>query len=165
MHVVVAEAKNSAYTTLLSGCSCRSIESYKWLKMSLIFSINVILLMKLVEFRLYNYLFCTSWWIVYEQLTLQVIIGTFIIDAKKDAKGGDPASGKLPSPIGGASVSNLSFRSPADSPHQLGGTASPFMMPHRSMQMTPSHSMDWRTNTGYGMHQSPENGDYEPIPD
>ncbi|KAG8380680.1 hypothetical protein BUALT_Bualt06G0041000 [Buddleja alternifolia] len=90
-----------------------------------------------------------------------VIIGTFVIDAKKDVKG-DAASGKLPSPRGGQSVSGLNF---VGSPHQMGG-GSPFMIQQRSMQLTtPPHSMEWRSNAGHGMHQSLENADYEPIPD
>ncbi|CAI9768372.1 unnamed protein product [Fraxinus pennsylvanica] len=92
---------------------------------------------------------------------IQVIVGTFQIDSKKDTSGagkGDAASNKL-SAIGGTSVSDLGIWSPADSTHQTVG-GNPFMIQHQGMQLTPSHSMEWRNSTGHGMQQSPENGDY-----
>ncbi|XP_022880840.1 AT-hook motif nuclear-localized protein 14-like [Olea europaea var. sylvestris] len=93
---------------------------------------------------------------------IQVIVGTFQIDSKKDTGGGgkgDAASNKLPSAIGGTSVSDLGVWSPADSTQQTVG-GSPFMIQHQGMQLTPSHSMEWRNSTGHGMPQSAENGDY-----
>ncbi|KAL2549150.1 AT-hook motif nuclear-localized protein 14 [Forsythia ovata] len=84
---------------------------------------------------------------------IQVIVGTFLIDTKKDV------TGKSLSPIGGASASSLSFRSPVDSPHQIVG-GSQYMIQHQSMQLAPSHAMEWRD-----AHLSPENGDYERIQD
>ncbi|KAL2541528.1 AT-hook motif nuclear-localized protein 14 [Abeliophyllum distichum] len=93
---------------------------------------------------------------------IQVIVGTFIINSKKDTSGGgkgDAASNKLPSAIGGASMSDLGIWSPADSTHQTVG-GSQFMIQHQGMQLTPSHSMEWRNSSGHGMQQSPENGDY-----
>ncbi|XP_065853980.1 AT-hook motif nuclear-localized protein 14 isoform X2 [Euphorbia lathyris] len=121
---------------------------------------------------------------------VQVIVGTFVFDSKKDAGVRvDASPPKLPSPVGGASISNMGFRSPVESAgrnplrgndeHQTMGT-NPFMIHHRGMHMAPSRpTTDWRTgqdtraNTGYDMmgraghggHQSPENGDYEQLPD
>ncbi|CAI9773983.1 unnamed protein product [Fraxinus pennsylvanica] len=98
---------------------------------------------------------------------IQVIVGTFLIDTKKDMTGGakgDATASKFPSPIGGASVPGVSFRAPFDSPNQnVGGNQ--FMIQHRNMQFTPSDSMDWRGKTGHGALNSPENGDYEHIPE
>ncbi|XP_022863892.1 AT-hook motif nuclear-localized protein 14-like [Olea europaea var. sylvestris] len=84
---------------------------------------------------------------------IQVIVGTFLVDTKKDV------TGKPLSPIGGASASGLSFRSSVDSHHQTVG-GSQYMIQHQSMQLTPSHAMEWRD-----AHQSPENSDYEPVPE
>ncbi|KAL2539869.1 AT-hook motif nuclear-localized protein 14 [Abeliophyllum distichum] len=89
---------------------------------------------------------------------IQVIVGTFLIDPKKDMTGGakgDATASKLQSPIGGASVSGVSFRPPSDSPNQnVGGNQ--FMIQHRNMQFTPSDSIDWRGKTGHGTLNSPE---------
>ncbi|WCJ43830.1 AT-hook motif nuclear-localized protein 14 [Euphorbia peplus] len=120
---------------------------------------------------------------------VQVIVGTFMFDSKKDAGVRvDASTSKLPSPVGGASISNMGFRSPVESAgrnpvrgndeHQNMGT-NPFMMHNRGMHMAPSRHTDWRTSldsranagydmmgrTGHGAHQSPENGDYEQLPD
>ncbi|CAI9773090.1 unnamed protein product [Fraxinus pennsylvanica] len=84
---------------------------------------------------------------------IQVIVGTFLVDTKKDV------TGKPLSPIGGASASSLTFRSPVDSPHQT-VVGSQYMIQHQSMQLTPSHVMEWRD-----AHQSPENSDYDPVPE
>ncbi|CAN1233413.1 AT-hook motif nuclear-localized protein 14 [Linum perenne] len=123
----------------------------------------------------------------------QVIVGTFTLDNKKDAGNGvrlDASSpSKLPSPVGGSSLSGMSFRSPVESSgrnparsnddHQTMG-GSPFMMHNRGMQMAPSRQMDWRSGpdpragSGYdltgrtgpgGGHRSPENGNYDQLPD
>ncbi|KAI4301990.1 hypothetical protein L6164_035215 [Bauhinia variegata] len=120
---------------------------------------------------------------------VQVIVGTFSIDTKRDASAavkGDASASKLPSPVG-ESVSGLGFRPAIDSSsgnpirgnddHQaIGG--SHFMIQQRGMHMTPSRPTDWggrldSRNAGYeltgrtvhGAHQSPENGDYDQIPD
>lgn len=64
------------------------------------------------------------------------------------------AAGKLPSPVGGPSASNVAFRSAIDpsgrnpvrgnEEHQaIGG--SHFMMQPRSMHMAPPQPTDWRT--------------------
>ncbi|CAN1176710.1 AT-hook motif nuclear-localized protein 14 [Linum perenne] len=125
--------------------------------------------------------------------SVQVIVGTFTLDNKKDASNGvrlDASSpSKLPSPVGGSSLSGMSFRSPVESSgrnpsrsnddHQTMG-GSPFMMHNRGMQMAPSRQMDWRSGpdpragSGYdltgrtgpgGGHRSPENGNYDQLPD
>ncbi|XP_073297556.1 AT-hook motif nuclear-localized protein 14 [Primulina huaijiensis] len=96
---------------------------------------------------------------------IQIIVGTFLTDSKKDTKG-DTSSGKQPSPANLTSVPGLNFRSPVDSTHQMGLGGSQFLVQHPSMQLPPSHSMEWRGNTGHhGLNQSPENGDYDHISD
>ncbi|XP_044498028.1 AT-hook motif nuclear-localized protein 14 [Mangifera indica] len=121
---------------------------------------------------------------------VQVIVATFQIDTKKDANAGlkgDASGSKLPSPVGGASVSSIGFRSPIESSGRnpirgnedfqtIGG--SHFMIQPSGMHVSPSRtewrsSLDARTSAGYdltgragrGAHQSPENGDYDQIPD
>ncbi|XP_073273653.1 AT-hook motif nuclear-localized protein 14-like [Primulina huaijiensis] len=95
---------------------------------------------------------------------IQIIIGTFLTDSKKDTKG-DASSGKLPSPANLTSIPSLNFRSPVEATHQM-GLGSQFLVQHPSMQFTPSHSVEWKGNTGHhGLHQSPENGDYDHISD
>ncbi|KAB2059652.1 hypothetical protein ES319_A11G320900v1 [Gossypium barbadense] len=117
---------------------------------------------------------------------VQVIVGTFTIDNKKDISAGAKgvASGsKLPSPVGGTSISNIGFRAAFETSgrnpivgnddHQSFG-GSHFMMQPRGMHMA-AQSTDWRIalddrtgfeltgKTGHGAHQSPENGDYDQI--
>ncbi|XP_037495926.1 AT-hook motif nuclear-localized protein 14 isoform X2 [Jatropha curcas] len=113
---------------------------------------------------------------------VQVIVGTFVLDNKKDVNTGVKVDA---SPVGGPSMSNMGFRSPGDSTGRnpvrgnddhptMGGN--PFMIPPLGMHVAPSRPTDWRggpdtrVNTGYdltghGAHQSPENGDYEQFPD
>ncbi|KAH7571861.1 hypothetical protein JRO89_XS04G0156600 [Xanthoceras sorbifolium] len=122
---------------------------------------------------------------------VQVIVGTFLIDTKKDFSASlknDASSSKLPSPVGGASVSSVGFRSPVDSSGRnpvrgnddyqpIGG--SHFMIQPCGMNVTPSRPTEWRSGldarssagfemqgrAGHGANQSPENGDYDQIPD
>ncbi|XP_022719123.1 AT-hook motif nuclear-localized protein 14-like [Durio zibethinus] len=116
---------------------------------------------------------------------VQVIVGTFMIDNKKDVSAGakaDASGSKLPSPAGGTSVSNVGFSSGFETSgrNPIGGNddhqsfgGSHFMMQPRGMHMAP-RTTDWRTGlddrtgfdlTGHGAHQSPENGDYDQIAD
>ncbi|GMJ11233.1 AT-hook motif nuclear localized protein 14 [Hibiscus trionum] len=87
---------------------------------------------------------------------VQVIVGTFMIDNKKDISAGakgDASGSKLPSPVGGASVSNVAsysaFENPGRNPtggnddHQSFG-GSRFMMQPPGMHMAPQPT-DWRT--------------------
>ncbi|KAE9619064.1 hypothetical protein Lal_00047193 [Lupinus albus] len=118
---------------------------------------------------------------------VQVIVGTFIVDPKKDARAGikgDISSSKLPPPPVSESVSSFGFGRAVDSStgnpirgneeHQtIGG--SHFMIQQGGMQGTHSHHSDWGDHpdsrnadfelsgrTGHGAHQShDENGDYE----
>ncbi|KAA8534631.1 hypothetical protein F0562_032110 [Nyssa sinensis] len=108
---------------------------------------------------------------------VQVIVGTFLIDTKKDLTAGvkgDTSVSKLPSPVAGASVSNVGFPVRGNDDHQsIGG--SQFMIQPRGISMSPSQSTDWRGGTdtrsnanydlagraAFGAQQSPENGDYE----
>ncbi|KAJ9180063.1 hypothetical protein P3X46_008354 [Hevea brasiliensis] len=122
---------------------------------------------------------------------VQIIVGTFLLDKKKEASTGvkvDAPTSKLPSPVGEASISNIGFHSLIESSGRnsvrgnddhtnIGGN--PFMIHPRGMHMAPSRTTDWlggpdaRVNTGYeltgrvghGAYQSPENGDYEQLPD
>uniref|UniRef100_A0A6N2LWY9 AT-hook motif nuclear-localized protein n=2 Tax=Salix viminalis TaxID=40686 RepID=A0A6N2LWY9_SALVM len=106
---------------------------------------------------------------------VQVIVGTFMLDNKKNSSGkGDASGSKLPSAIG---ASLPSFRSPVESLRSparenddqptMGGN--PFTMQPTSMHLTPPGPMDWRSGpdfefterTGHGGPQSPENGDFE----
>lgn len=92
------------------------------------------------------------------------------MDAKKDVMGatkGDGSAGKLPSPIAGASfpASGVSFRSPIDSSsyQNLGGQ---FIIQPRSSHFEPAQSLDWiRDQSGNDVQPSPENGNYDHIPD
>lgn len=89
----------------------------------------------------------------------QVIVGSFLIDTKKDGVKGDAPGNKLPSPVGGPSSSSVGFRSAIDSSgrnpvrgnddHQaIGG--SHFMMQPRGMHVAPPRPTDWRTGpAGY----------------
>ncbi|KAE8684198.1 hypothetical protein F3Y22_tig00111151pilonHSYRG00255 [Hibiscus syriacus] len=115
---------------------------------------------------------------------VQVIVGTFMIDNKKDGSvnaKGDVSGSKLPSPVAGTSVSNVGFRSAFEAPvrnpigsnddHQSFG-GSHFMMQPQGLHLA-AHHTDWRSSlddrtafeltgkTGHGAHQSPENGDYD----
>ncbi|XP_022743536.1 AT-hook motif nuclear-localized protein 14-like isoform X1 [Durio zibethinus] len=118
---------------------------------------------------------------------VQVIVGTFMIDNKDVSAGakGDASGSKLPSPVGGTSVSNVGFRSAFETSgrNSIGGTddhqsfgGSHFMMQPQGMHVAPRAS-DWRTGlddrigfeltgkTGHGARQSPENGDYDQMAD
>ncbi|KAK7269122.1 hypothetical protein RIF29_21838 [Crotalaria pallida] len=114
---------------------------------------------------------------------VQVIVGTFTIDPKKDASAGkgDVSAGKPPV---GEPVSNLGFSRPVDAStgnpirgneeHQAFGGGH-FMIHQSGMQGTHSRPSEWGGHqdsrnagfeltgrTGHGAHQSPdENGDYE----
>ncbi|XP_030959867.1 AT-hook motif nuclear-localized protein 14-like isoform X2 [Quercus lobata] len=103
---------------------------------------------------------------------VQVIVGTFMLDTKKDVNAGmkvDASASRMASPVGGASVSSIGFHSAVDS------SGSHFMIQPRPMHVTTSRPTDWRGGpaagyeltgrTGRGAHQSPENGDYEQLPD
>ncbi|OIW13789.1 hypothetical protein TanjilG_31678 [Lupinus angustifolius] len=118
---------------------------------------------------------------------VQVVLGTFTIDPKKDASAGikgDVASSKLPPPPVGESVSSFGFARTVDSStgnpvrgneeqQTIGG--SHFMIQQGGMQGTHSRPSDWGGHpdsrnvafeltgrTGQGAQQSPdENGDYE----
>ncbi|TKY61329.1 AT-hook motif nuclear-localized protein 14 [Spatholobus suberectus] len=119
---------------------------------------------------------------------VQVIVGTFFLDNKKDTGAGvkgDASASKLPSPIS-EPVSSLGFHQTADSSsgnpirgndeHQAMG-GSHFMIQQLGLHGTPPRSTDWGRpdsrntgfeltgRTGHGAHQSPENGGYEQIPD
>ncbi|XP_009763229.1 AT-hook motif nuclear-localized protein 14 [Nicotiana tabacum] len=90
---------------------------------------------------------------------IQVIVGSFSVDSKAGGVKND-----ISQQIGGSPMSSVGFRSVVDSSHQnMGGGQ--FMMQSRSMQPTPLHQTEWRVSTGQGMHQSPENGDYDHLQD
>ncbi|XP_022965813.1 AT-hook motif nuclear-localized protein 14-like [Cucurbita maxima] len=116
---------------------------------------------------------------------VQVIVGTFIIDPTKEAGGGikgDTSAGKLSSPTGGTSMSGLRYGSNIDlGGNQVGGNnehqgigESHFLLQPRGVNLTSPRS-NWRTGldgtttaydfTGRTDHHSPENGDYDQIPE
>ncbi|KAK8712201.1 hypothetical protein V6N13_147448 [Hibiscus sabdariffa] len=113
---------------------------------------------------------------------VQVIVGTFTIDNKKDVSvgpKGDASGSKLPSTVGGTSMSNVAFLSAFETSgrhlitgnddHQSFG-GSHFMMQPRGMHMEP-RSTDWRIalddRTGLELTgktgQTPQNGDYDQL--
>ncbi|KAL3520942.1 hypothetical protein ACH5RR_019091 [Cinchona calisaya] len=99
---------------------------------------------------------------------IQVIVGTFLIDPKKDITGGlkgDTSAGKSPTPIGGASFSGVSIRSPIDSTYQNIGGSQFMIQPQSRSTQAPSQLMEWSDHPGQSMEQSPENGNYQHIPD
>ena len=85
----------------------------------------------------------------------QVIVGTFMLDNKKNSSGKGGASGsKMPSAVGASPPSFLSpvesLRSPArenDDHPTTGGN--PFTMQPTSMHLTPTGPMDWRSGPDY----------------
>ncbi|KAB5511909.1 hypothetical protein DKX38_028937 [Salix brachista] len=116
---------------------------------------------------------------------VQVIVGTFVLDNKKDGSGkGDASGSKFPSPVK-APVPSFGFRSPVESSvrnpargnddHLTIGGGNPFSMQPSSMHFLSARSMDWRSSpdvrttagfdfTGRSIHggsQSPVNGDYD----
>ncbi|PHT31669.1 hypothetical protein CQW23_28006 [Capsicum baccatum] len=90
---------------------------------------------------------------------IQVIVGSFSVDSKTVGLKHDASP-----QFGGSPISSVGFRSVVDSSNQSMGGGQ-FMMPSRGMQPTPLHSTDWRVSTGQGLHQSPENGDYDHLQD
>ncbi|KAJ8526322.1 hypothetical protein K7X08_028799 [Anisodus acutangulus] len=90
---------------------------------------------------------------------IQVIVGSFSVDSKAGGVKHDTSP-----QFGGSPISSVGFRSVVDSSNQnMGGGQ--FMMQSRGMQPTPLHSTDWRVSTGQGLHQSPENGDFDHLQD
>ncbi|KAL9416771.1 hypothetical protein AB3S75_039876 [Citrus x aurantiifolia] len=122
---------------------------------------------------------------------VQVIVGTFQVESMKDVSAGlkgDSSGSKLASPVAGASVSSVGFRSPIESYGRnpvrgnddfqtIGGTH--FMIQPYGNHVSPTQAADWRGSldtrssagydmtgrTGRGGNQSPENGDYDQIAD
>ncbi|KAE8677771.1 AT-hook motif nuclear-localized protein 14 [Hibiscus syriacus] len=113
---------------------------------------------------------------------VQVIVGTFTINNKKDVSAGakgDASGSKLPYTVGGNSTSNVAFRSafetsgrnpiPGNDDYQSFG-GSHFVMQPRGMHMAP-RSSDWRISlddrTGFELTgktgQSPQNEDYDQL--
>lgn len=88
-----------------------------------------------------------------------MIVGSFSVDSKTGGVKND-----ISQQIGGSPMSSVGFRSVVDSSHQNMGRGQ-FMMQSRGMQPSPLHSTEWRVSTGQGMHQSPENGDYDHLQD
>ncbi|KAJ6854649.1 hypothetical protein NC651_039560 [Populus alba x Populus x berolinensis] len=116
---------------------------------------------------------------------VQVIVGTFVLDNKKDGSGkGDASGSKLPSPVK-ASVPSFGFRLPVESSVRnpargnddlltVGG-GNPFTMQPSTMHLLSARTMDWMSSpdvrttagydftgrTGHGGSQSPVNGGYD----
>ncbi|KNA11800.1 hypothetical protein SOVF_131840 [Spinacia oleracea] len=99
---------------------------------------------------------------------VEVIVATFLMDPKKDSSTvfkGDMSTSTMPSPV---SASTAVYRPVVES---SGGftvatdqnmDGSPFMMQN---QWRSGISYDLGGNTGHSSHDSPENGDYEQMPD
>ncbi|KAK9919488.1 hypothetical protein M0R45_028079 [Rubus argutus] len=119
---------------------------------------------------------------------VQVIVGTFLIDNKKDVNTGvkvEAPAPRMPSPGGGAPMMNVGFRSAVDSSGRnmvRGNDDQQQAIGGSHFMIQGMHgSTDWRAGpdarntgavtyelTGRGgraVHQSPENGDYDQIPD
>ena len=86
----------------------------------------------------------------------QVIVGTFMLDNKKNSSGkGDASGSKFPSPVK-APVPSFGFRSPVESSvrnpargnddHLTIGGGNPFSMQPSSMHLLSARSMDWRSS-------------------
>ncbi|MCD7455987.1 hypothetical protein HAX54_030414 [Datura stramonium] len=90
---------------------------------------------------------------------IQVIVGSFSVDSKTGGLKHDTSP-----QFGGSPISSVGFRSVVDSSNQSMGGGQ-FMIQSRGMQPTPLHSTDWRVSTVQGLHQSPENGDYDHLQD
>ncbi|XP_010274842.1 PREDICTED: AT-hook motif nuclear-localized protein 14 [Nelumbo nucifera] len=118
---------------------------------------------------------------------VQVILGSFVLDTKKDASAGinvDVSASKLSSPLVGTAISSIGFRSGPDpsgritrvnDEHQNMGMGH-FMIQPRGMHVMSSRSTDWSGpdarssadieltgRTDGGACQSPEDGDDEQI--
>ncbi|GAB4855372.1 hypothetical protein Ancab_023995 [Ancistrocladus abbreviatus] len=112
---------------------------------------------------------------------VEVIVGTFLFDPKKDVNAGikaDTSNSSLPSPVatpavGYRPVIESSGRFPGEDDHQnIGG---PFMVQPQGMHVPASRSTDWRGSmdtrsidfdfTGQTGDESPKNGDYNQIPE
>ena len=103
---------------------------------------------------------CLCDWVlnIYDLLVIcaQVIVGTFVLDNKKDGSGkGDASGSKFPSPVK-ASVPSFGFLSPVESSvrnpargnddHLTIGGGNPFSMQPSSMHLLSARSMDWRSS-------------------
>ncbi|GAB4836041.1 hypothetical protein Ancab_000958 [Ancistrocladus abbreviatus] len=113
---------------------------------------------------------------------VEVMVGTFMFDSKKDDTcgiKGDASASLLSSPVattptvGYRPVIESSGRFLGEDNHQnIGGT---FMVQPQGMHVPASQSTDWRGSmdtrtvdydfTGQTGHESPENGDYDQLPD
>ncbi|KMS98117.1 hypothetical protein BVRB_4g095620 [Beta vulgaris subsp. vulgaris] len=103
---------------------------------------------------------------------VEVIVATFLIDPKKDGSGGykgDASATTIPSPV---SASTAVYRPVVES--SGGFTVSTGGDDHQNMDGNPFiMQTQWRSginydvggNTGHSSHDSPENGDYEQMPD
>ncbi|XP_043697954.1 AT-hook motif nuclear-localized protein 14-like [Telopea speciosissima] len=88
---------------------------------------------------------------------VQVIVGSFVIDTKKEVSGGlkaDASTSKLPSPLDGATISTVGFRPSPDSSGRISvrgndehQNISPdhFMLQPRGMHVMTGLSNDWRS--------------------
>lgn len=102
---------------------------------------------------------------------VEVIVATFIIDPKKDGNGGfkgDASASKMPSPLSASTAvyrpvveSSGGFAVSGGDDHQ-NMDGSPFMM---QPQWRGGIDYDLAGNAGHDSHESPENGDYEQMPD
>lgn len=106
---------------------------------------------------------------------LQVIVGSFQIETKKDVNAGlkgDSSGSKLTSPVAGASVSSIGFRSPVESygrnpvrgNDDLQTIGGHFMLQPCGTHISPTRAPEWRggldarTTAGYDL-----TGMYSPL--
>ncbi|GMG99587.1 hypothetical protein Nepgr_001427 [Nepenthes gracilis] len=119
---------------------------------------------------------------------VEVIVCTFLFDPKKDASSGikgDASASTLPSPVPTSTTTYTPVIEPsgrypgtgADDHQNISGN--PFMVQPQGMHAPPSRSTDWRDGlnmrsgidfdfmgrTTHGGHDSPENVDYDQMPD
>ncbi|XP_021742169.1 AT-hook motif nuclear-localized protein 14-like [Chenopodium quinoa] len=103
---------------------------------------------------------------------VEVIVATFQMDPKKDVNAGfkgDVSTSTMPSPVSAStavyrpiveSAGGFTVATGGDDHQNMDG--SPFMM---QSQWRSGISYDMGGNTGHSSHDSPENGDYEQMPD
>uniref|UniRef100_A0A803KPX6 AT-hook motif nuclear-localized protein n=1 Tax=Chenopodium quinoa TaxID=63459 RepID=A0A803KPX6_CHEQI len=103
---------------------------------------------------------------------VEVIVATFQMDPKKDVNAGfkgDVSTSTMPSPVSASTVvyrpivessGGFTVATGGDDHQNMDGN--PFMM---QSQWRSGISYDLGGNTGHSSHDSPENGDYEQMPD
>ncbi|XP_052189407.1 AT-hook motif nuclear-localized protein 14 [Diospyros lotus] len=110
---------------------------------------------------------------------VQVIVGTFLMDTKKDTIGGstkgDASTSKFPSPVFHSGVDSSGRVPISGGEDHQNMSGSQFVIQPRAVQAASPPASDWRSRAdarthasfdltgmaGHGAHHSPENGSYE----